>query len=134
MEKMNAAVVTSFEEPPHYRQVDVPTPTGPEHRLLDVLAAGLHPRVRTDASGRHYTSTGKLPMIPGVDGVGRTADGTQIYFVADDEHPGSMAEKAVIDVRRTVPIPDGADVTRIAAGMNPAMSSWVALRRCVPIE
>ena len=45
-----------------------------------------------------------------------------------------MAEKAVIDVRRTVPLPDDADVEKIAAAMNPAMSSWVALRRRVPIE
>ena len=70
MEKMHAAVVTSFEEPPHYQEFDVPVPGDEDHELVDVLAAGLHPRVRTDASGRHYTSTGELPMIPGVDGVG----------------------------------------------------------------
>src|SRR5580658_6583219 len=99
MEKMHAAVVTSFDEPPHYQEFDVPVPTDGEHELVDVLAAGLHPRVRTDASGRHYTSTGELPMIPGVDGVGRRADGRRIYFVAVDEFPGSMAEKAVVDVR-----------------------------------
>jgi NADPH:quinone reductase-like Zn-dependent oxidoreductase len=134
MGKMQAAVVTSFDEPPHYQEFDVPTPSNENQAVVDVLAVGLHPRVRTDASGKHYTSTGELPMIPGVDGVGRMTDGTRIYFVTDDEHPGSMAEKAVIDVRRTVPIPDDADVNKIAAGMNPAMSSWVALRRRVPIE
>ena len=45
-----------------------------------------------------------------------------------------MAEKAVIDVRRTVVLPDTANAEKIAAAMNPAMSSWVALRRRVPIE
>jgi NADPH:quinone reductase-like Zn-dependent oxidoreductase len=134
MVKMHAAVVTSFDEPPHYRRVDVPTPDNDHRVLVDVLAVGLHPRVRTDAAGRHYTSSGELPMIPGVDGVGRTADGRRVFFVSDDEFPGSMAEKAVVDVRRTVPLPDDADVERIAAAMNPAMSSWVALRRRVPIE
>ena len=131
---MHAAVVTSFEEPPHYREVDVPTPTDGDHRLVDVLAAGLHPRVRTDASGRHYTSAGRLPMIPGIDGVGRLADGSRVYFVADDEFPGSMAERAVVDLRRTVRLPDGVDAVQVAAALNPAMSSWVALRRRVPIE
>jgi NADPH:quinone reductase-like Zn-dependent oxidoreductase len=134
MVKMHAAVVTSFDEPPHYQQVDVPTPGHDNQMLVDVLAVGLHPRVRTDAAGQHYTSTGELPMIPGVDGVGRTADGRRVFFVSDDELPGSMAEQAVIDVRRTVPLPDDADVEKIAAAMNPAMSSWVALRRRVPIE
>jgi NADPH:quinone reductase-like Zn-dependent oxidoreductase len=134
MEKMHAAVVTSFDEPPHYREFDVPTPGNDDQELVDVLAVGLHPRVRTDASGKHYTSTGVLPMIPGVDGVGRRADGRRVYFVSDDEQSGSMAEKAVIDMRRTVPVSDDAEVERIAAAMNPAMSSWVALRRRVPID
>lgn len=78
--------------------------------------------------------TGELPLILGVDGVGRLSDSSRVYFVADDEFPGSMAEKAVIDKRRAVQLPDGADVERIAAAMNPAMSSWVALRHRVPIE
>ena len=134
MEKMHAAVVTSFDEPPHYQEFDAPTKSSDEHEIVDILAVGLHPRVRSGASGRHYTSTGQLPMIPGVDGVGRLDDGTRVYFAADDELPGPMAEKAVIDMRRTVPLPEDAQVEVIAAAMNPAMSSWVALRRRVPIE
>jgi NADPH:quinone reductase-like Zn-dependent oxidoreductase len=131
---MHAAVVTSFDEPPHYLEFDAPRKSREDHELIEVLAVGLHPRVRTDASGKHYTSTGQLPMIPGVDGVGRLEDGRRVYFVADDELPGPMAEKTVIDIRRTVPLPEDADVVTIAAAMNPAMSSWVALRRRVPIE
>jgi NADPH:quinone reductase-like Zn-dependent oxidoreductase len=134
MTTMHAAVVTSFDEPPHYQDIDVPVPSDDDHELVDVLAVGLHPRVRTDAAGQHYTSTGTLPMIPGVDGVGRLADGRRVYFVADDELPGPMAEKAVIDLRRTMPLPDQAAAELIAAAMNPAMSSWVALRRRVPME
>jgi len=134
MDKMHAAVVTSFDEPPHYEAFDTPAAPDENHALIDVLAVGLHPRVRTDAAGRHYTSTGVLPMIPGIDGIGRLADGSRIYFVADDEFPGSMAERAVVDVRRTIALSDDADIEKIAAAMNPAMSSWVALRRRVPIE
>jgi NADPH:quinone reductase-like Zn-dependent oxidoreductase len=134
MAKMNAAVVTSFSEPPHYQQFEVPQPTTDDEILVDVLAAGLHPRVRTGAAGAHYTSTGTLPMIPGIDGVGRRPDGKRIYFVADDDVVGTMADKAVVDVRRSIELPDDVDVAKIAAAMNPAMSSWVALRRRVPIE
>jgi NADPH:quinone reductase-like Zn-dependent oxidoreductase len=134
MDQMHAAVVTSFDAPPHYQEFEVPIPNNQRQELVDVLAVGLHPRVRADASGKHYTSTGELPMIPGVDGVGRMADGRRIYFVVDDEFPGSMAEKVVVEVRRTLHLPDDADAEKIAAAMNPAMSSWVALRRRVPIE
>jgi hypothetical protein len=64
MSMMNAAVVTSFAEPPHYQPFEVPTVSAGEI-LVDVLAAGLHPRVRSGAAGQHYTSSGTLPMIPG---------------------------------------------------------------------
>jgi D-arabinose 1-dehydrogenase-like Zn-dependent alcohol dehydrogenase len=78
---MNAAVVRSFDHPPRYETYDTPEPTGRDETVVDVLAAGLHPRVRTDASGRHYTSTGLLPMIPGIDGIGRLPGGQLVYFV-----------------------------------------------------
>lgn len=131
---MHAAVVRSFDRPPRYEDFDTPRPTGPDETLVDVLAVGLHPRVRTDAAGRHYTSTGSLPMIPGVDGVGRLPDGRMAYFVTPDDAWGSMAERAVVDLGRVVPLGDGVDPLRVAAAMNPAMSSWVALRRRVPLR
>jgi NADPH:quinone reductase-like Zn-dependent oxidoreductase len=134
MEKMSAAVVTSFDEPPHYQQFEVPQPANPDEMLVEVLAAGLHPRVRSGAAGRHYTSSGRLPMIPGVDAVARRPDGKRIYFLADDTALGTMADQAVADRRRSIELPDDVDVARVAAAMNPAMSAWVALRRRVPIE
>jgi NADPH:quinone reductase-like Zn-dependent oxidoreductase len=134
MANMNAAVVTNFGEPPHYQRFEVPEPTGDQQVLVEVLAVGLHPRVRTDARGAHYTSSGRLPMIPGIDGVGRCADGTRIYFVAGDDVTGTMAERALVDVRRSIELPEDVDVAKVAAAMNPAMSSWVALRRRVPIQ
>jgi NADPH:quinone reductase-like Zn-dependent oxidoreductase len=131
---MRAAVVRSFDHPPRYETYDTPEPGRPDEVLVDVLAVGLHPRVRSGASGRHYTSTGTLPMIPGVDGVGRLPDGRRVFFVVPEDTLGSMAERAVVDPRRTLPLPDDADVIKVAAGMNPAMSAWVALRRRVPLE
>ena len=71
MPQMHAAVVTSFDEPPHYQRFETPQPSGDDETLVDVLAVGLHPRVRSGAAGAHYTSTGELPMIPGIDAVGR---------------------------------------------------------------
>jgi NADPH:quinone reductase-like Zn-dependent oxidoreductase len=132
--KMNAAVVTSFDEPPRYQAFDAPEPHGDDEVLADVLAVGLHPRVRSGASGAHYTSTGELPLVPGVDGVARLPDGRRAYFVGSDGASGTMAEKAIVDTRRIVALPDDADAVRVAAAMNPAMSSWVALRRRVPIQ
>jgi NADPH:quinone reductase-like Zn-dependent oxidoreductase len=131
---MHAAVVRSFDDPPRYERHESPAANAPDGLIIDVLAAGLHPRVRSDAAGRHYTSRGALPMIPGIDGVGRLADGQLVYFVSADGTWGSMAEQAVVDRRRSVLLPATVDVVRLAAAMNPAMSSWVALRRRVPLQ
>jgi len=131
---IHAAVVRSFDNPPRYEPFDLPAPSDEDQAVVEVLATGLHPRVRSGAAGSHYTSTGSLPMVPGIDGVGRLEDGRVVYFVADDDLLGPMATRTVIDTRRSVALPDGADVLKIAAAMNPAMSAWVALRRRVPIE
>jgi NADPH:quinone reductase-like Zn-dependent oxidoreductase len=133
MAKMNAAVLTSFDQPPHYQQFEVPQPTAGE-QLVDVLAVALHPRVRSGAAGAHYTSSGALPMIPGIDGIGLRPDGMRIYFVADDHVLGTMAEKALVDERRSIELPDGVDAMTVAATINPAMSAWVALRLRAPID
>ncbi len=127
-----AAVVTDFSAPPRYEPFTLPAPHGGEE-LIEVLATGLHQRVRSGARGTHYTSTRRLPLIPGIDGVGRRPDGSLVYFAVDDDQYGSMATRAVVDPRRTVPLPAGVDIAKIAAAMNPAMSSWVALRRRVEL-
>ncbi len=126
---MKAAVVRSFDTPPRYTDFDLAEPTDPDEVVLDVLAAGLHPRVRSQADGSHYTSTDELPLVPGIDGVGRDADGRLHYFVLGDTALGSMAEQTVVDRRRCVKLPDDIDPIVLAAAMNPAMSSWIALRQ-----
>ncbi len=81
---MYAAVVTSFDKPPAYAEFPCPTPQTAADVLVDVIASGLHPRVRSQADGSHYTSSGDLPLVPGLDGVGRTPDGTLHYFYLPD--------------------------------------------------
>jgi NADPH:quinone reductase-like Zn-dependent oxidoreductase len=131
---MRAAVVTSFGTPPICQDFPAPTPRAPDEVLVEVVASGLHPRVRSQADGSHYTSTGDLPLVPGIDGVGRFPDGSLRYFVLPDTTMGAMAEQTVVDLRRSVVLPDDSDPALIAAAMNPAMSSWIALRRRVRFQ
>lgn len=131
---MYAAVVRSFGHPPRYESFDTPVASDDHEIIGDVLAVGLHPRVRSGAGGTHYTSTNALPLIPGVDGVARLPDGQHVYFVATDDAPGTMAQQAVIDRRRSIALPDGANHVTLAAAMIPAMSSWLALRKRITFE
>ena len=131
---MKAAVVTVFGEAPRYSDAPEPTVAGEDEVVIDVLASALSPRVRSQAAGSHYTSTGGLPLIPGIDGVGRLPDGGLVFFLLPDTNKGAMAERVAVDRRRSVPLPEDADPVAIAAAMNPAMASWVALRRRIVFE
>ncbi|MCI1834451.1 MAG: zinc-binding alcohol dehydrogenase family protein [Bifidobacterium tibiigranuli] len=131
---MKAAVVSRFGESPRYADTPEPVATEATEVVVDVLASALSPRVRSQAAGSHYTSTNDLPLIPGIDGVGHLPDGTLAYFLMPDTNHGAMAERTAIDLRRAVPLPEGADPIQLAAAMNPAMASWVALKQRVTFE
>jgi len=123
---MKAAVVDSYSAPPHYGDFADPKP-GAGEALVRVTAAGLHPIVRALASGSHYGSTGQLPFVPGLDGVGRLEDGTRVFFGAARNPYGTMAERSLVAQGRYFTIPDALDDVTVAAMMNPGMSSWAAL-------
>ena len=123
---MNAAVVQAFDAPPRYASFADPVAQEGEV-LVTLTAAGLHPIVKVLANGTHYASTGELPFIPGVDGVGRLEDGTRIYFGAARSPYGTFAEKALAAPWMRLPLPAGLDDATAAGIANPGMSSWVAL-------
>jgi NADPH:quinone reductase-like Zn-dependent oxidoreductase len=125
---MKAAVVTAFDEPPRYEDVPEPVPASSSELVVDVVAVALHPRVRSQANGSHYTSNGELPLIPGIDAVVRDGKGDLYYALLDDTTLGTMAQRTIIEKDRSVKLSSDADPIAVAAAMNPTMSSWVALR------
>lgn len=65
-------------DPPGY--ADYPSPkAGTDEVLVRVSASALSQLVRAQASGKHYSS-GRPPLVPGVDGVGYLEDGRRVYF------------------------------------------------------
>jgi NADPH:quinone reductase-like Zn-dependent oxidoreductase len=128
---MHAAVLSSFDAPPVYRDHPEPVANGADEMVVEVLAAGLHHLTRAKATGSHYSGTGALPLVPGADGVVRDPSGQLRYAVLDDTKAGTFADRTVIDARRSVVLPEGTVPVLVAAAMNPGMSSWVALRRRV---
>ncbi|MCL2584509.1 MAG: zinc-binding alcohol dehydrogenase family protein [Streptosporangiales bacterium] len=117
---MKAAVVTSPGGAPRYDDVPVPEAAGPRERVVRVLAAGLHPEVRSQA--------GETPFVPGADGIGTGGDGRPRYFLREPGRPGTLAEQTVIDTWHSVPLPAACDPVRLAAGIYPALPPWLGLR------
>ena len=102
---MNAAVVHSFSQPPRYSTFADPVPAEGE-KLVNVTAAGLHPIVRSLANGTHYGSTGELPFIPGVDGVGRLENGKRVFFGVSRSPYGTFSERALASGWMSFELPD----------------------------
>jgi NADPH:quinone reductase-like Zn-dependent oxidoreductase len=123
---MRAAVVHAFDAPPTYAEFPDPVPQAGELPVT-VTAAGLHQIVKSLANGTHYGSTGELPFVPGVDGVGRLDDGTRVLFGGTRDPWGTFAERACASSAICIPLPDGLDDATAAGIANPGMSSWVAL-------
>jgi len=124
---MKAAIVRKRGAHPEYGEFPDPVVTeGCE--LVDLVAAGIHPIVRSLATGQHYGSTGSWPLIPGVDAVARTADGALIYTGYVESPYGTLAERMAIPAGLRVTLPAGADPVAIAGGVNPGLASWLPLR------
>ena len=124
---MKAAVVTTSEATPEYGDFSEPQ-ADDGYEVVDLVAAGLHPIVRSLAAGRHYGSTQSWPLVPGVDVVARTSAGDFIYtgFV---RHPhGTFAERMAVPKAMRFSLPPGADPVKVAGGLNPALASWLPLK------
>jgi NADPH:quinone reductase-like Zn-dependent oxidoreductase len=125
---MNALVVDDFNKLPRWEPFKEPEAAGDEV-IVQVTASALSNLVKGIASGRHYSSVASFPFVPGVDGTGRLADGTRVYFLQPKRPFGAMGEKSLVSKSLCIPLPEGLDDTLAAALANPAMSSWAALTR-----
>jgi len=123
---VKAAIVKTPDAIPEYGEFTDP---GAEegYELVDLVASGLHPLVRSLAAGRHYGSTGSWPLIPGVEAVVRTAAGELVYTGFVRPPYGTFAERMAVPKRMRFALPSEADPVHVAGGLNPGLSSWLPL-------
>lgn len=122
---MKALVVQEFGLSPIY--TDFPEViAGPNEVRVAVKAAAMSQVVKSRASGGHYSASGSLPFVAGIDGVGLLDDGRRVYFALPRPPFGSMAERTVVSVAHCLSLPPELDDLTAAAIANPGMSSWVA--------
>jgi NADPH:quinone reductase-like Zn-dependent oxidoreductase len=130
---MKAAVVYGPGQKPRFDDFPDPTP-GEGELLISVRASALSPLTKGRASGAHYSAEGIYPMVPGVDGVGVTADGHRVYFAKPSPPHGAMAEKTIVPARQCIPLPAGISDITAAAIANPGMSAMAGLAVCAQLQ
>lgn len=133
---MRALAVSAWGKPPVLTNVPKPT-TGSGKTEIRILASGLPNLVRSQAAGTHYSVQNQsLPYIPGIDATGFTPDNKLVYvnLLANEPSGGGFSEYASVDDRLITPIPVSSNSDAKAVGIkvasliNPAMSSWMALK------
>ncbi len=121
---MKAVILDTLGNIPHFGEFDEPLLESGEE-LVHVTAAAIKPLDRAIAAGVHYSSPRTLPVVCGVDGVGRLEDGSRAYFSAFRQSFGAMAERAAASW--TVPLPERLSDAQAAAIVNPALAAWLPL-------
>lgn len=124
---MHAAVLHKLGSAPRFEQFDEPVAHDGEV-LVKVLAASLKQIDKAMAGGAHYASFRELPVVCGVDGVGRLETGERVFFGGPRRPFGTMGERTVAPRAFCFPLPDGLDDATAAALPNPAGSSWLPLK------
>lgn len=124
---MKAAVMYQKGGMPVYTDFPEPTIQNEDELLITIKAAAIKHIDKSRASGEHYSTRGDITHaeVIGGDGVGVLANGRRVYATGVS---GMIAEKAVIDKRRMVPVPPGLDDVTAAALPNAVIGSAMALR------
>lgn len=123
---MKAAVIYLRGEMPQYTDFPEPRVTNDDELLISVKAAAIKHFDKGKAKGTHYSAeAGKQEAtVIGGDGVGLLSDGTRVFALGE----GMIAEKAIIDKRKMVKLPDGIDDASACALPNAVAGSAMALR------
>lgn len=124
---MKAAVVYQRGEFPRYTDFPDPAVKNDGELLITMKAAAIKHFDKGTASGKHYTAGNEqyTATVIGGDGVGLLEDGTRVFAIGIS---GMIAEKAIIDKRRMVALPEGIDDASACALPNAVAGSAMALR------
>jgi NADPH2:quinone reductase len=122
---VRAIQITEFGGPEVLRTVELPDPVAqPGQLLLEVSAAGVN-YADTHTVEDSYLSRSTLPMVPGAEVVGRTAEGRRVVALTDN---GGYAEKAAVWEAMAHDVPDGVTDGQALALVVQGLTAWHLLR------
>lgn len=128
---MKAIQIEEFGGPEVLSYVETEDPVaGDGEVLINVARSGVN-FADTHATRNDYLAEQALPLIPGAEVSGRTADGRRVASILAS---GGYAEKAVAPESWLVPIPDQVDDDQAAALLLQGLTAMALVRRCARVE
>jgi NADPH2:quinone reductase len=128
---MKAIQIQEFGGPDMLEYVDLPDPTPAEGEVVvEIARAGVN-FADTHATRNDYLAEQSLPLVPGAEIAGRTADGRRVAALLGS---GGYAEQAVVPESLLVPLPDEVDDDQAAAMLLQGLTALALVKRCARIE
>lgn len=127
---MRAVQIREFGGPEVLEQVEIPVPApGPGEVLVEVARAGLNFADTHKREDVYLKRSGAeaLPLIPGNEISGRTADGRRVAAILPSG-AGGYAEFVAVPESALVPIPDEVTDDQAAAILVAGLTAWGLLR------
>jgi NADPH:quinone reductase len=113
------------------RYVDVPDPEpGEGEVVIDVVRAGVN-FADTHVTRNDYLAKQELPLIPGGEVAGRTADGRRVAALLMN---GGYAQKVAVPEAVVVPVPDGVSDDQAAGLLLQGLTAHALIHRCARLE
>lgn len=124
---MKAAVIYKKGDLPKYAEFAEPIVLNENEVLISVKAVAITNLDKGIVSGDHYSSESENPngTVIGSDCIGVLENGTRVYARGIS---GTIAEKALVEKNRMIPLPDGINDATAAAMPNAIAGSAMALR------
>ena len=128
---MKAIQITEFGGPEVMRYIDLPDPTPAGSQVvLDVSAIGIN-YADTHQTENSYLSQQKLPLIPGMEVVGKMPDGARVLALAST---GGYCQKTLVNPRTVIPLPDQVSDGAALAMMVQGTTAYLILKEMAHVK
>ncbi len=128
---MKAIQIQRFGGPEVFEYLDLADPVpGEGEALVEVARVGVN-FADTHTTRNDYLADQQLPLIPGAEVSGRTADGRRVAALLGS---GGYAQKVAVPEAVLVPLPDEVDDDQAAAILLQGLTAVALVERCARIE
>ena len=128
---MRAIQIKEFGGPEMMELVELPDPEPADGELVvDVARSGVN-FADTHATRNDYLAEQNLPLIPGGEISGRTADGRRVAAILPS---GGYATKVAIPAEWAVPVPDAVSDDQAAGLLLQGLTAHALVHRCARLE
>ena len=128
---MRAIQISEYGGPEVLELVELPDPSPADgFDVVEVLAAGVN-YADTHQTDNSYLSPTTLPVVPGSEVVGRTADGRRVSALVGS---GGYAEKALAPRGLSFGVPDEVSDGAALALLVQGLTAWHLLRTCARLQ